>query len=80
MVFFAVEALFTNVPLEYSINLVLKQIYENYEILTSITNSKMRDRVFYYVRKMYILRLEMLFLYQLIDSLWVLLWDLYWLE
>ena len=34
MVSFDVKALFTNVPLEYTIDLVLKRIYENHEILT----------------------------------------------
>ena len=37
MVSFHVKALFTNVPLEYTIDLVLKRIYENNEISTSIT-------------------------------------------
>ena len=34
MVSFDVKALFTNVPLEYTIDLILKRIYENHEILT----------------------------------------------
>ena len=39
MVSFNVKALFTNVPSEYTIDLVLKRIYENHEISTSITRN-----------------------------------------
>ena len=40
MVSFDVKALFTNVPLEYTIDLVLKRIFENHEISTSITRNE----------------------------------------
>ena len=43
MVSFDVKALFTNIPLEYSIDLVLKRICENHEIFTSITRNEMRE-------------------------------------
>ena len=43
MVSFDVKALFTNVPLEYTIDLVLKRIYENHEISMSIIRNKMRE-------------------------------------
>ena len=43
LVSFDVKALFTNVPLEYTIDLVLKRIYENHEIPTSITRNEMRE-------------------------------------
>ena len=43
MVSFDVKALFTNVSLEYTIDLVLKRIYENHEISTSITRNEMRE-------------------------------------
>ena len=43
MVSFDVKALFTNVPLEYTIDLVLKRIYENHEFSMSITGNKMRE-------------------------------------
>ena len=43
MVSFDVKALFTNVILEYTIDLVLKRIYENHEISTSITRNEMRE-------------------------------------
>ena len=38
-----VKALFTNVPLKYTIDLVLKRIYENHEISTSITRNETRE-------------------------------------
>ena len=43
LVSFDLKALFTNVPLEYTIDLVLKRIYENHEIPTSITRNEMRE-------------------------------------
>ena len=43
MVSFDVKALFTNIPLKYAIDLVLKWIYENHEFLTSITRNGMRE-------------------------------------
>ena len=43
MVSFDVRPLFTNVPLEYTIDLVLKRIYENHEISTSITRNEMGE-------------------------------------
>ena len=43
MVSFDVKALFTNVPLEYTIDLVLKRIYENHEVSTSITRNEMGE-------------------------------------
>ena len=42
MVSFDVKALFTNIPLEYTVDLVLKRIYENHETLTSITRNELR--------------------------------------
>ena len=43
MVSFDVKALFTNVPLKYAIDLVLKRIYENHQISTSIIRNEMRE-------------------------------------
>ena len=43
MVSFNVKSLFTNVPLEYSIDLVLKRIYDNGELSTDITRSEMKE-------------------------------------
>ena len=37
-----VKALFTNVPLKYTIDLVLKRIFDNHEISTSVTRNEMR--------------------------------------
>ena len=34
---FDVEALFTNVPLDYPINVIIKRIYDNDEINTNIS-------------------------------------------
>ena len=62
MVSFDVEALFTYVSLEYTINLVLKRIYENHEISMSITRNEMREILL--LRETYILHLEMLFIYK----------------
>ena len=42
MVSFDVKALFTNIHLEYTVDLVLKRIDENHETLTSITRNEMR--------------------------------------
>ena len=62
MVSFDVKALFTYVSLEYTINLVLKRIYENHEISMSITRNEMREILL--LRETYILHLEMLFVYK----------------
>ena len=40
---FDVEALCTNVPLDYTINLILKRIYDNHEINTNISRKEMKD-------------------------------------
>lgn len=37
MAYFDVKTFFTNVPLDWKIDLILKQIYENHEITISIT-------------------------------------------
>ena len=43
MLSFDVKALFTNEPLEHTIDLVRKRKYENHEISTSITRNEMRE-------------------------------------
>ena len=43
MVSFDVKTLFTNVLLEYTIDFVLKRIYENHEVSTSLTRNEMRE-------------------------------------
>ena len=43
MVSFDVKSLFTNVPLEYTIDLILKRIFDNGELSTDITRSEMKE-------------------------------------
>ena len=43
MVSFHVKSLFTNVPLKYTIGLVLEQIYNKGELVTNITRSEMKE-------------------------------------
>ena len=43
MVSFDVKSLFTNVPLEYTIGLVLERIYNKVELVTNITRSEMKE-------------------------------------
>ena len=43
MVSFDMKSLFTNEPLEYTIDLVLKRIYDNGELSTDITRSEMKE-------------------------------------
>ena len=40
---FHVKALFTNVPLDYTINVILRRIYDNHEIDTNISKKEMKD-------------------------------------
>ena len=40
---FDVEALFTNVPLDYAINLIIKRIYDNHGINANISRKEMKD-------------------------------------
>ena len=39
---FDVKALFTNVPLDYTINVKLRRIYDNHEIDTNISKKEMK--------------------------------------
>ena len=43
MVSFDVSSLFTNVPLDYNIEVILQRIYTQKEIETSITKKKLKD-------------------------------------
>ena len=43
MVSFDVKSLFTNVPWEYTVDLILKRIYDNGELSTDMTRSKMKE-------------------------------------
>ena len=40
---FDVEALFTYVPLDYAINLIINRIYDKHEINTNISRKEMKD-------------------------------------
>ena len=40
---FGVKPLFTNIPLDYTINLIKKRIYDNHEINTNISRKEMKD-------------------------------------
>ena len=43
LISFDVKSLFTNVPLQKTIDIILKRIYENKEINTSISKKDMKD-------------------------------------
>ena len=43
MVSFDVKSLFTNVPLETTINIILRRIHTNYELTTSLTKKKVKE-------------------------------------
>ena len=51
MLSFDVKALFTNVPLKYTIDLVLKRIFDNHEISTSVTRNEMRKILYIMYKK-----------------------------
>ena len=42
MVSFDVKSLFTSVPLEYTIDIIIKRIFEDHEITTIFTKSEMK--------------------------------------
>ena len=50
MVSFDVKSLFTNVPLEYTIGLVLERIYKG-ELVTNIARSEMKEMLLLYTKK-----------------------------
>ena len=64
MVSFDVKALFTNVPLECTSDLVLRRIYDNGELSTDITRSEMKEML-----KM--LHLIVTYTYKQTELLWV---------
>ena len=51
---FDVKSLFTNVALDFIIDLILKHIYEDNEIQTTIKKKEMKQ-LHFYVKKIYIL-------------------------
>ena len=64
---FDVKALFTNVPLDYTINLIIKRIYDNHKINTNIS----RKEILFFVLKMYTSLLMVKFIYNVMVWLWV---------
>ena len=56
MLSFDVVSLFTNVPSEDTIYIILKRIYEKKEIVNDIPKCQMRKLLYIYVRKMCTLR------------------------
>ena len=58
LISFDVKLLITNVPLNFTIDLILKGLYEDSEIQTNIQKRKKKKKLndySFYVRKMYIL-------------------------
>ena len=53
MVSFDVKSLFTNVPLKYTIGLVLEQIYNKGELVTNITRSEMKEMLLLYKKNVH---------------------------
>ena len=51
IVSFDVKSLFTNVPLDRNIQLVLKRIYEKHEVSTNITKQEMKDMLIFWTKK-----------------------------
>ena len=51
IVSFDVKSLFTNVPLDRNIQLVLKRIYEKHEVSTNITKQEMKDMLILWTKK-----------------------------
>ena len=54
LISFDVKLLFTNVPLDFTFDLILQYIYEDNEIQANIKKKEMKELLFY-VQKMYIL-------------------------
>ena len=51
IVSFDVKSLFTNVPLDRNIQLVLKRIYEKHEVSTNLTKQEMKDMLILWTKK-----------------------------
>ena len=47
MVSFDVTSLFTNVPLDKNIEIILKRVYEKKEIITTIPKREMKDLLYF---------------------------------
>ena len=64
MVSFEVKFLFTSVPLEYSIDIIIKQIFEDHEITTIFTRSEIKKL---YALRTYTSHLTMIFISKLTE-------------
>ena len=54
MVSFDVKSLFTSLPLEYTIDIIIKQIFEDHEITTIFTKSEMKKLLTLCTKNIYI--------------------------
>ena len=70
---FNVKSLFTYVPLDFIIDVILRRIYYEKEVYTIIKRSEMKE-LYFYSQGMYILRSIMTY----INSAMVVQWDLHW--
>ena len=85
MVFFDVKSLFTNVPLDRIINIILKRIYDDNELRISISRNEMKELLLlctkkihhccYCVRKRSTLPLMVRYIYKLAVLIWGHPWD-----
>ena len=73
MVSFDVKALLKNVPLEYTIDLVLKRIYENHDILASIARSVMKEILLLCTKNVHF-TFRIFFIHKQMGSLWACHW------
>ena len=53
MVSFDVKSLFTNVPLETTIDIILRRIYTNHELTTSLTKKEMKELLLLYTKNVH---------------------------
>ena len=54
MVSFAVKSLFNNVPLDRTINIIFKQIYDDNELRISISRNEMKELLLLCTKKVYL--------------------------
>ena len=76
MVSFDVKSLFTSVPLEHTIDIIIKRIYEKHEITTVFTKPEMK-KLLTICKKMCISVLIIIFIFRLMGLGWVHHWAQY---
>ena len=54
MVSFVVKSLFNNVPLDRTVNIILKQIYDGNELRISISRNEMKELLLLCTKKVYL--------------------------